>query len=240
MNGQHDSSEPGIANVDIKIRPCTDGRKGSTTTGVNGDFIVTKDEGCYYLKLDTSSYQFVYGGGVDTITGRTDSVTVNGGESYFWSMGIVPEETQLTVAPTPSPTTMDPSPQPLPSPFSTMTNPPSPQTEMPTPTMPTPRPTTSSLPVTPPSKSPIVTPIVGPPSAQPSQKPTTNKPTYIVSIFTSHLFVSNDHLLICFDIIYHFSCQEFPHQSQLLGHQVLHNCRVASPQRRCDKISIQY
>ena len=176
MNGQHDSSEPGIANVDIKIRPCTDGRKGSTTTGVNGDFIVTKDEGCYYAKLDASTYQFVDGGGVDVITGQTDSVTLKGGKSHFWTFGVVPNEKQSSTTPTSSPTigpsmpTLTDTTIPSAPTFSpAITNPLSPRPTVSPFTLSTPKPTTSSTAF--PSNKPIVT-LTNRPSVSPSTSPT--------------------------------------------------------------------
>ena len=88
LNGIRDPNEPGVPSVTIQIRTCTNERRGSTITNSLGEFMTTKDVGCYFIKLDTLSYEFT--SGVDLVSGESEGVTLDeGGTSKFWEVGIV-------------------------------------------------------------------------------------------------------------------------------------------------------
>lgn len=168
-NGKRDANEPGIPNVQVQIRTCTNGRVGNTRTNSGGEFIVELDEpGCYYARLDATAFTFTEGSDIDSTLGKTENVELKEGQAKFWYAGIVPEVgSGITSGPTPAPTvSMAPTVSTLPS-------------MGPTPG-PTSGPTTAD-----PTLGPTAGPTTGVPSVAPSVAPsadptTTSSPTACV------------------------------------------------------------
>ena len=172
QNGQHDANEPGIPNVPVQIRTCAREKKGNTITDSNGEFAITREEGCYYAKLDVTKYQFVDGGGVDLVSGKSEEATLNDGESYLWTLGFVPEDTDSGSESVEEPTTTEEEDSGIVSTGVVESTPITSVVES--------TPITSVVESTPITSVVESTPITSPPqSASPTQKPVTTSPTPI-------------------------------------------------------------
>jgi len=172
-NGIHDPNEPGIPSITVQIRTCQDERQGATSTNSQGEFSVTKSAGCYYAKVDVLNYLFS-SLDVNPISGKTNDVNLVDGESYSWTLGIIPEEGTIEEDEeeevSGDNTNNGGSSEVITTPFEQVTTP-SPITSSPTTQAPTPSPTLNPITSSPTTQSPTVSPTI---STAPSECIKTN------------------------------------------------------------------
>ncbi|KAL7551024.1 hypothetical protein ACHAWF_014230 [Thalassiosira exigua] len=163
-NGSRDRNEPGVPDVAVQIRECTNALVVTAITSAGGDFFeYIPRAGCYYARYDATKYSFASHDGtgdsaVDPLTGRTEGATLKPGRAENWYAGVVPEAslgltvmpTKSPVPPTPPPTTSDHSQSPSHAPTETRA----------------------------PSEVPSATPSTSPPTSRPSAAPSkSHEPT---------------------------------------------------------------